>query len=126
MWKEAVLIFAGGGMGSLLRYGVQVALSHHQPSAGQFPWSTFAVNLAGSFLIGVFYSLSARLHLPAEARLLLTTGLCGGFTTFSTFSYDGLLLLKQGHAGTFILYVLLSVTLGIGLAFAGSWSTGYR
>ena len=85
-----------------------------------FPWATFAVNITGSFLIGLFYALSARFNLSTEVRILLTTGLCGGFTTFSTFSNDGLILMKQGFYGLFATYTLLSILLGIFAALGGS------
>lgn len=85
-----------------------------------FPWATFAVNIAGSFLIGLFYALSARFNLSTEIRMLLTTGLCGGFTTFSTFSNDGLVLIKQGFYGLFAAYTLLSILLGIAAALGGN------
>lgn len=117
-FKSLILLFLGGGTGSVLRYWVQLALSGRLPFPA-FPWTTFAVNILGSFLIGLFYALSARLQLSAEVRLLLTTGLCGGFTTFSTFSNDGLLLLRQGHYGVFLLYAASSVVLGIAAALAG-------
>ncbi len=118
MSKILIYIFLGGGTGSVLRYWIQTAL-HERIAPCPFPWATFTVNLLGSFLIGLFYTLSARLNLSVEVRLLLTTGLCGGFTTFSTFSNDGLLLLKQGHHGMFLLYTLTSIVLGIIAAFAG-------
>lgn len=74
----------------------------------------------GSFLIGLFYTLSARFNLSTtEVRLLLTTGLCGGFTTFSTFSNDGLILIKQEFYGMFALYTSSDITLGVLAAFAG-------
>ena len=117
-FKSLILLFLGGGTGSVLRYGVQLILSGRLPFPA-FPWATFAVNILGSFLIGLFYALSARLQLSVEVRLLLTTGLCGGFTTFSTFSNDGLLLLRQGHYGVFLLYAASSVVLGIAAALAG-------
>ena len=118
MTKELICIFLGGGTGSVLRYGVQMLL-HERIVPYSFPWATFAVNIVGSFLIGMFYVLSARFHLPTDIRLLLTTGLCGGFTTFSTFSNDGLILLKQGLYGLFLTYVLLSVVLGVAAALLG-------
>ena len=105
--------------GSVLRYCVQMAL-HERIVPYNFPWATFTVNIVGSFLIGLFYAWSARFNLPTEIRLLLTTGLCGGFTTFSTFSNDGLTLLKQGYGGLFLLYVLLSIVLGILAALGGN------
>lgn len=103
----------------MLRYCVQLAL-HERLLPPAFPWATFVVNVSGSFLIGLFYALSAHFNLPPEVRLLLTTGLCGGFTTFSTFSNDSLLLLKQGFYGLFFAYVLLSVMLGIAATLAGA------
>lgn len=118
MTKELIYIFLGGGTGSVLRYCVQVAL-HERIVPYSFPWATFTVNILGSFLIGLFYTLSARFNLSTEIRMLLTTGLCGGFTTFSTFSNDGLIMIKQGFYGMFILYTLLSIVLGVIAAFAG-------
>lgn len=118
MTKELIYIFLGGGTGSVLRYCVQVAL-HERIVPYSFPWATFAVNILGSFLIGLFYTLSARFNLSTEIRMLLTTGLCGGFTTFSTFSNDGLIMIKQGFYSLFILYTLLSIVLGVIAAFAG-------
>lgn len=120
MTKELIAIFLGGGTGSVLRYCVQLAL-HERIVPYNFPWATFTVNIVGSFLIGLFYAWSARFNLPTDLRLLLTTGLCGGFTTFSTFSNDGLTLLKQGYGSLFLLYVALSIVLGTAAAFAGNW-----
>lgn len=118
MTKALICIFLGGGTGSVLRYCVQLAL-HERIVPYNFPWATFTVNIVGSFLIGMFYALSARFNLATDIRLLLTTGLCGGFTTFSTFSNDSLILLKQGLHGLFLLYVVLSVVLGVAAAMLG-------
>ena len=119
MTKILIAVFLGGGTGSLLRYCVQMAL-HERIVPYSFPWATFAVNITGSFLIGLFYALSARFNLSTEVRMLLTTGLCGGFTTFSTVSNDGLILMKQGFYGLFATYTLLSILLGIFAALGGS------
>lgn len=119
MTRLLIAIFLGGGTGSVLRYCVQMML-HERIVPYSFPWATFTVNILGSFLIGLFYTLSARFNLSTEVRLLLTTGLCGGFTTFSTFSNDGLILIKQEFYGMFALYTLLSITLGVLAAFAGA------
>ncbi|ADV43670.1 fluoride efflux transporter CrcB [Bacteroides helcogenes] len=124
MTKELICIFLGGGIGSVLRYCVQMIL-HNRIIPYSFPWATLTVNIIGSFCIGLFYALSARFSLSAETRMLFTTGLCGGFTTFSTFSNDALIILRQGCYGTFLLYILLSVTLGIIAAFAGGISGRY-
>lgn len=120
MSKILICIFLGGGTGSVLRYCVQMVL-HERIVPYTFPWGTFFVNIFGGFLIGLFYALSARFNLSTETRTLLTTGLCGGFTTFSTFSNDGLNMIKQGFYGTSILYTLLSIVLGIAAVFAGGF-----
>ena len=121
MTKILITVFLGGGLGSLMRYGVQAAM-HGRISPFLFPWATLSVNILGSFLIGIFYVLSARFNLSDETRLFLTTGLCGGFTTFSTFSHEGMTLIRQGNYGTFLLYVTLSVALGVAATFAGGWA----
>lgn len=105
-------IFIGSGLGGVLRYAIQLIL-HERIVAYSFPWATFTVNILGSFLIGLFYALSARLNLSNELRLFLTAGLCGGFTTFSTFSNDVLALIRQGDAFIGLTYVCLSVILGV-------------
>ena len=112
--KEIAYIFIGGGVGSVLRYLAQISINERMSGIGfPFSWGTFIVNIAGSLLIGLFYSISERWNLSMEMRLFLTTGLCGGFTTFSTFSNDGLSLLRGEFYGTFLLYALLSIGLGL-------------
>ena len=76
MTKILITVFLGGGLGSLMRYGMQAAM-HGRISPFLFPWATLSVNILGSFLIGMFYVLSARFNLSDETRLFLTTGLCG-------------------------------------------------
>ena len=120
--KEILYIFIGGGTGSVLRYLAQLKVNEQMNCTGSpFSWGTFMVNIIGSLLIGLFYSLSERWNLSMEIRLLLTVGLCGGFTTFSTFSNDGLNLLKGEFYGTFILYILLSIILGLLAVVAGGF-----
>ena len=115
--KEIAYIFIGG---SVLRYLAQISINERMSGIGfPFSWGTFIVNIAGSLLIGLFYSISERWNLSMEMRLLLTTGLCGGFTTFSTFSNDGLSLLRGEFYGTFLLYALLSIGLGLVAVLAG-------
>ena len=109
MSKEIIYIFLGGGTGSALRYCIQL-LMHERIVPYNFPWATFTVNIFGSFLIGLFYALSERFHLP-----------CGGFTTFSTFSSDGIGLLKGEFYGTFITYTLLSIAIGLTAVVAGGY-----
>ena len=118
--KEIAYIFIGGGVGSVLRYLAQISINERMAGIGfPFSWGTFIVNIAGSLLIGLFYSVSERWNLSMEMRLFLTTGLCGGFTTFSTFSNDGLSLLRGEFYGTFLLYALLSIGLGLVAVLAG-------
>ncbi|MEQ2953419.1 fluoride efflux transporter CrcB [Phocaeicola massiliensis] len=117
--KSLLYIFIGGGTGSVLRYLLTIAIQRQTGTA--FPWGTFAVNLLGCILIGIFYTLTSRIHITNELRLLLTIGLCGGFTTFSTFSNESLQLLKSGFYPTFLAYVIGSVVLGIIGVMLGVW-----
>jgi CrcB protein len=109
----------GGGLGSILRYLTQIFVGRHVPLA--FPLGTFLVNCSGCFLIGMFYSMSTKYtSFNPEWRLFLITGICGGFTTFSTYSYDGLVLLRQGSNLSFMFYMIGSVVLGLLATFAGA------
>lgn len=119
--KEVFYVFIGGGAGSVLRHLVSVGVGNRMTTPGLFPWATLSVNLAGSLLIGIFYSLSTQMNLSQESRLLLTVGLCGGFTTFSTFSAEGLHLLREGFYVTFSLYALLSLAGGLLAVMAGTY-----
>lgn len=116
--KILLCVFLGGGLGSVLRYAVQAALHNRVPGYG-FPWATFIVNVVGCFLIGMLYSLSERWNLSVETRVLFTAGFCGGFTTFSTFANDGVELLRNGNIGLMIVYLTLSLVLGLLSVVAG-------
>lgn len=120
--KDLFYIFIGGGLGSVLRYIIQLKVNE-QASTYAFPfsWGTFTVNIIGCLLIGLFYSLSEKLQWPLHIRLFLTVGLCGGFTTFSTFSNDSLSLLEGKFYITFMLYTLLSIGLGLLAVLAGGY-----
>lgn len=113
-----LLVFFGGGIGSMLRYGVQVLFNRHNLSGGM-PWSTLTVNLLGSLVIGLIVGLATRHQASEETRLLLVTGLCGGFTTFSTLSHDSVQLLRNGMTLQFALYVAATLVLGILLCYLG-------
>ena len=120
MTRLLIAIFLGGGTGSVLRYCVQMML-HERIVPYSFPWATFTVNILGSFLIGLFYTLSARFNLSTEVRLLLTTGLCGGFTTFSTFMNEGAGLMKEENYLYMMLYLFGSLALGLVAVLAGHY-----
>lgn len=116
--KPLLIIGLGGAFGSICRYlaGVYVGkyLTH------TFPLGTFLVNLTGCFLIGLLYGLSNKhAWMTMEWRLLLITGVCGGYTTFSSFSYEGLSLLRQGNYTYFFLYAFGSLALGLLATVAG-------
>jgi CrcB protein len=116
--KTALIIFAGSGLGGVLRYLVQKLFI----DAGyvNFPTGTFVVNILGCFLIGLFNALAEKNNLiSTELRLALTTGFCGGFTTFSTFANENMNLLRNGDYTYFSLYIIFSVMLGIGAVILG-------
>ena len=118
MIKDLLYIGAGGFLGSVLRYLVSVAMKSHNA----FPWGTFTVNLVGCLLIGILCGFASRHpNFPSSANLFLTVGLCGGFTTFSTFSKEALSLLQNGNIMTFCLYAIGSVVLGIAAVALGCW-----
>lgn len=108
--KNILLVALGGGVGSVARFCCQYFLHKWYPSS--FPVGTFLVNITGCFLIGLFMG-SRSITLSPEWRVLLVTGLCGGFTTFSSFAYENVQLLKSGSITTFLLYTAGSVVLGI-------------
>lgn len=111
--QTALLLFVGGGTGTLARYGVSAWFQSNKWSVG-FPWHTFAINVAGSFLLGV---LAIACKDRPNLLLLLGTGFCGGFTTFSTFSLEGIKLMEDERLGAAIFYLLGSVVAGV----LGAW-----
>ncbi len=118
MIKDILLVGAGGGIGSIARYLCGRWIGSAYPSA--FPAGTFAVNIAGCFLIGLFFGLTIKsTGFTNDWRLLLMTGLCGGFTTFSAFTLESIQLLKQDKTGLFFLYIAGSVVSGLLATYAG-------
>ncbi len=84
-----------------------------------FPYGTLTVNIIGCFLIGIVYGIAERSGLSNEWRLFIATGILGGFTTFSAFSYESISLMRDGQAGSALLYVAFSVVLGLLATWAG-------
>lgn len=115
---KIILIGLGGFLGAISRYLIYVWLE--KPYVVDFPLPTFIVNITGSFVLGAIYALALRQGFISENLLLfLTVGFCGSFTTFSTFSYENLQLLRQENYLIFTSYTLLSVFLSILAAFLG-------
>ena len=120
--KELLLVCIGSFFGGGMRY--LVALLHDRltgPSAvayGSFPWGTFAVNIIGCLLIGLFTGIAASGHLPAQWKLVVVTGFCGGFTTFSTFMNENYLLAKDNLV-MLAIYTLASLIVGMGALVVG-------
>jgi CrcB protein len=107
----------GGACGSVLRYaiGVRVDQSH-------FPWATLGINLSGAFVLGLFLTLALG-HLSVAVITPVAVGVIGGFTTFSTFAWEGFTHARNGRAGVAVLYVAVSVLGGL-VAASGGYSLG--
>ena len=120
MWKEIQYVGAGSFVGGALRYVVALIFKYN----GGFPWATFVVNLLGCLLIGVLWGLFCRVpNVSQNLVLFLSVGLCGGFTTFSTFSKESVMLMQSGNWLMLALYILGSILLGVGLVAAGYFLT---
>lgn len=125
MLRILACVFIGSGLGGALRYLVSVWFNryiHNSTSAlMMFPWATFAVNMAGCFFIGLIYGLidNHATGMSPAAKALLTTGFCGGLTTFSTFTHENYLLFHSQNFGIVLLYAVLSLVIGFGAAWLG-------
>ena len=113
-----LLVFLGGGIGAALRHGVNLLSARWLGTA--FPYATLFENVTGSLLMGLIAGYFAfKGDAPQHLRLFLTTGILGGYTTFSAFSLDTILLYQRGELGLAALYVILSVALSVGGLLAG-------
>ncbi len=118
MNRVVLLIGIGSFIGGVCRYYSQQIITKFFPSP--LPYGTLSVNIVGCLLIGLIYGLADRGNiLTPEWRLFLTTGFCGGFTTFSTFSYESINLIQDGEFLYLSLYIALSVVLGIASTYLG-------
>jgi len=110
-------VAAGGALGSVLRYLVGIEFGKLFGTA--FPWGTLFINVSGSFLIGLFIGLFAvKWDLSQTARIFLTVGICGGYTTFSTFSLDAWYLIERGQTAASFAYMIGSVVLSVAALIA--------
>ena len=120
MFRALLYIFIGGGLGSVFRYLFQIFVGSIVKIT--FPIGTFLVNMVGCFAIGILYGIADRQSwMNQEWRLFFITGICGGFTTFSSFSYESISLLRHGEYLYFGLYVVLSIILGLMVTFFGNF-----
>ena len=117
MIQQALWVALGGAVGSVGRFLIGTYAQRWWP--GVFPWGTLIANVVGALCIGLFFGLFSRGQLTESQRLLLMTGFCGGFTTFSTFAQENLMLLRQGEWGTLLLYTGISLLAGLGAVALG-------
>ena len=115
--KSFLLVFFGGGLGSGLRYLVSIAMNQYSKV---LPFGTFTVNILGCLLIGLILGYAQKDNtLTSNQTLLLVTGFCGGFTTFSAFANENLELVKNGEILNFSVYSVSSIVVGIVAVFVG-------
>ena len=118
MLRTILIVGAGGFIGSIMRYLVQFFMEKSLSST--FPWGTFVANITGSFIIGIVFALAQKGDLlSSEWRLFLAVGICGGFTTFSSFAYNNLGMLKDQAYGQFIWNVGGSLFFGLLAVYLG-------
>ena len=118
MFWNFMAVALGGAIGSCLRYAVSLGYSGTQ---SMYPLHTLSVNIIGSFAIGLLYAYISSYSVPTAMKMFLFVGLLGGFTTFSTFSKEALMMLQSGNLGPFAGYVAISVVAGIALVTLGYW-----
>lgn len=120
MLKSLLIVGTGSFIGGAMRYSLSTYIKNMYGQT--FPWGTLVVNLLGCFVFGIIFALFSK-HNSTDNTfcLLLTTGICGGFTTFSTFANESVQMIQNGNIGEFIGYVATSVIAGIALIALGYW-----
>ena len=118
MLKNLLIVGAGGFIGSVMRYLVQIYVEKGLVST--FPWGTFIANVAGSFIIGIVYALAEKGSLMnSEWRMFLAVGICGGFNTFSSFAFNNFMMIEERSIGQMLLNVGGSLFFGIMAVYLG-------
>lgn len=124
MFRSLLLVGAGGAVGSMARYGIGYAVTRYLNNP-LFPWGTFLINIVGSLIIGFLFGLIGRNQWMQDwGILLLASGFCGGFTTFSTFALDNVNLMQKGQSMIAFTYTILSIAIGLLLCRLGIWLAG--
>lgn len=120
MLKSLLIVGTGSFIGGAMRYLLSTYIKNMYGQT--FPWGTLVVNLLGCFVFGIIFALFSK-HNSTDNTfcLLLTTGICGGFTTFSTFANESVQMIQNGNIGEFIGYMATSVIIGIALIALGYW-----
>jgi len=113
-----VWVAVGGAIGSLLRFAIAEAV-RRLPALAGLPWATLAVNVIGSLVLGFFMRWATDTDTSPQVRAFVMIGICGGFTTFSTFALEGATMIHDGQIVRAAAYAMLSVVLSIGAVFAG-------
>ena len=117
MIQKILAVALGGSIGAVIRF---LIFTYYDKLSNQsFPWATLAVNLFGSFLIGLLWGIFDRVYVTPGIRLFLFVGILGSFTTFSTFAFDVFSMSKDGDIKNIIIYILATNIFGIALAFGG-------
>ena len=123
MFRNLLLVGVGGAAGSMLRYGIGHITSRFVTNP--FPLGTFFINIMGSLVIGILFGLVGRNQwLQQGGMLLLASGFCGGFTTFSTFALENVNLMQKGQPVMAFVYMGLSIVVGLLLFRVGIWLAG--
>lgn len=118
MFRNLLLIGIGSCVGGISRFLCQQFVQKHYPTS--IPLGTLGVNIIGCFIIGIIYGLGNRGNvLSPELRLLLATGFCGGYTTFSSFAYENISMMQDGEFFYTALYISMSVVIGFAAVYAG-------
>lgn len=120
---QLLLVFLGGGCGSIGRWGLSLCLKRYAVTLGGLPIHTLCANLAGCLIIGLLMGWLGK-NGNANLSLLLVTGFCGGFTTFSTFSLETFEMMRSGQMGLAVLYIALSLLICVSAVALGGTITG--